>query len=110
MWPRGARYAKAGDVLSTQWFRSLARTKSDRGGTRIFRRSGQTRVRRSRRVGEDKRIRSSRKVGAVSNEGERSAATAALRGLPQWRAHWGSNKRHAFSKLELGHRHGVCVV
>ena len=26
------------------------------------------------------------------------------------RAHWGSDQRHAFSELELGHRHGVCVV
>ena len=54
-------------------------TKPDRGGTRILRRSSQTRLRRSRCVAEDKRIRPTRKAGAVPDEGERSAAAAALR-------------------------------
>src|SRR5262245_15344216 len=110
MWPRRARYVEAGNVLPAQRFRSLTRTQPGRGGIGILRRSDETRLHWARRVVKDKRLWPSRKAGAIPDERERSAAAAALRRFLQWRVHRGSDERHPFSELELGHRHGVCVV
>src|SRR5205823_5745594 len=49
VWPGGARYLATGNVLPAQRLRPLTRSQSDRGWTRIFRRSGETKFHRGQK-------------------------------------------------------------
>src|SRR5581483_1934105 len=106
---RRARYVAPGNVLSAERLRLVARAKSNRGRTRILRRSDKTKLYRTRHFARNKRKRTARKACAVSNERERATATTTLRSLRERRAHRRSNQRDTFSELELGRRDGVCL-
>src|SRR5207247_4906739 len=81
----------------------------DRGRAGILCRSDKIKLHRTRRFARNKRKRTARKAGAISNERKRTSAATALCSLRERRAHWRSNKRHPFSELELGRGHGVCL-
>src|SRR6266567_406339 len=106
---RRTRYIASGDVLSAQRFGFVARTESDRGRPRFLCRSNKAKLYRPRRFAANETKRPARKARSVSDEGERTAAAAALFRFRKRRAHRRSDQRHAFSELELGRRHGVCL-
>src|SRR5438128_350506 len=107
-WRRPAAGAP-GNVLSTQRLRFVAGTQSDRSWARSLCRSYEATLHRARRSVENKRKWSARETRPVPDEGEGPAAATALRRFPKRRTCWRSDQRHAFSKLELGHRDGVCL-
>src|SRR5207302_3883837 len=106
---RRARHVAPGNVLSAQRLRPVAGAKSNRGRSRVLRRSNETEFHWSRSFAQNEGEWASGKTCCVPNAGQRSAATAALFYFRQRRARRRSDERHSFAELELRNRNGVCL-